>query len=453
MATDNDSVLSDPLTTVSNLFTLAKSVKSAATTVPIAQRTRGIEHRRPVANAMKSSQQPTQQLNTIAPTGLEDEEEEEEDHEQEEKLDGDEPQGGLLGLHLRTPGPGSGVSQSSDGGSKDRARPKTSWIHDHVRSIRRNGTAMYGCNYCSMVYNPSGGTGAFQRHLKSKHQIDPSASSVAQKRDKNGTAVDAAILRHAELNQELNQEREEKTREELLALNKTTLEYLYIRWTTTHNIAFNQVSHVEFRDWLEYVNPVANKLLPSSHETIRKQTFALMQEGKARLRHILAAACSDIHITCDMWTSPNQLGVLAVVAHFTSEKLTLTTATLALIEIDGEHSGLNQALAVLRVIDDFQIRGKLGYFVMDNATTNDVLIERVAESLQESNIAYDGDTHRLRCNGHIINLVVQAFLFGKEVDDYEAEDETPSDEDLDRWRRYGPLGKLHNIVVWVMASP
>ena len=68
-----------------------------------------------------------------------------------------------------------------------------------------------------------------------------------------------------------------------------------------------------------------------------------------------------------MWTSLNHLGILAVVAHFTNEKSQLLTVTLALVEIEGKHSGLNQAIIVNQIIDDFQFRNKLGYFVMDNA--------------------------------------------------------------------------------------
>ena len=29
----------------------------------------------------------------------------------------------------------------------------------------------------------------------------------------------------------------------------------------------------------------------------------------------------------------------------------------------------------------------------------------------------------------------------------------PTAEETDKWRRVGPLGKLHNIVVWVQRSP
>jgi len=108
--------------------------------------------------------------------------------------------------------------------------------------------------------------------------------------------------------------------------------------------------------------------------------------------------------------------------------------TLALKELEGEHSGLNQARVILKVINDFGIRNKLGYFVMDNASSNGTLIKAVADSLALDNIAYDSDHRRLRCNGHIINLVVQAFLFGAEEDDHEEPNEntiSPSEAQLD----------------------
>ena len=460
MASNHESTLSDPLTVLSNPFTKAKSVKSTASSAPPAWRTRNIQNRRPIVQ--KSSQQPPQQLSDIPVLRADSQEDEEEEHhdnrDEEDEIEEaqdeiEEAQGENSDPYfLRTPGPSSGASQCTTT-SSSKLRPKTSWIHTHIRPFKRGAVPFWACLYCSSTFRASGGTATFTRHLKIKHGMDPSATSVAQKRDGNGLAVHAAILRHAEL----NHEKKEEQREQLLAhnLNKTTLEYLYIRWTTTHSIAFGQVTHIEFRDWLEYVNPIANRLLPSSPDSIRSHAFALMQEGKQRLRHILATARSDIHITCDMWTSPNHIAVLAVVGHFTSEKLALTTATLAMIEIEGEHSGLNQAIAVLRVVDDFGIRGKLGYFVMDNATANDVLVDHIADSLHESNIAYDPKQRRLRCNGHVINLVVQAFLFGKDIADYEEFDAdiAPSEDELAKWRRYGPLGKLHNIIVWIMASP
>lgn len=241
-----------------------------------------------------------------------------------------------------------------------------------------------------------------------------------------------------------------------IGLDKATLEYLYLDWTISRDIPFNQVRDTKFRTWIEYVNPVANRMLPDSDSTIKAHAEALFQEGKQRLRHILATALSDIHITCDMWTSPNHLGLLGVVGHFTSEKGELQVVTLALKELQGEHSGENQAAVVLNVLDDYGIRNKLGYMVMDNVSSNDTLIAAVASSLNDQGVSYDPIQRRLRCNGHVINLAVQAFLFGQTVNDFEFPEnnsESPSDAELKQWRKLGPLGKLHNINVWIMGSP
>ena len=160
-------------------------------------------------------------------------------------------------------------------------------------------------------------------------------------------------------------------------------------------------------------------MLSDSDSTIKIHAEGLFAEGKERLRHILATAILDIHITCDMWTSPNYLGLLVVVAHFTGEDFKLHAVTLGLKELEGDHSGLNQAAYVLVVLEDFGIRNKLGYMVMDNAGSNNQLIAAVATALNEEGVFYDAQQRRLRCNGHVLNLAVQAFLFGKTVNDYE----------------------------------
>ena len=76
------------------------------------------------------------------------------------------------------------------------------------------------------------------------------------------------------------------------------------------------------------------------------------------------------------------------------------------------------------------------------------------------NIKYDAPRHRLRCSGHIINLAVKSFLFVIDDEALEAEDreEVTSRwlkqtlDEIEEWRRRGPLGKLHNFVVFIQRS-
>jgi hypothetical protein len=55
---------------------------------------------------------------------------------------------------------------------------------------------------------------------------------------------------------------------------------------------------------------------------------------------------------------------------------------------------------------------QIGCFILDNAANNDTCITALAKTYEwGKNEVY---TRRLRCFGHIINLVVQAFLFGSD---------------------------------------
>lgn len=175
---------------------------------------------------------------------------------------------------LQTPDPRPSVSQAS-GATFKKPRAKTSHIHEYISTRGDN----FVCNRCSKVYKSSGGTGAIARHLKKAHSIDPTASHIAGKKPRERTAIDAAILRGAETNLEA----EEKRREELMeiGLNKTTLEYLYLQWTIPQNIPFSQVRNTEFRTFLEYVNPVANRMLPNSESTMKIHAESLLAEGKS----------------------------------------------------------------------------------------------------------------------------------------------------------------------------
>ena len=85
-----------------------------------------------------------------------------------------------------------------------------------------------------------------------------------------------------------------------IGLDKAILKYLYLQWIISHNVVFNQVRDTYFRTFLDYINPVANRILPDSDSTVRTHTEGLFAEGKQRVRYILAIILSDIHITCDM---------------------------------------------------------------------------------------------------------------------------------------------------------
>jgi hypothetical protein len=154
-------------------------------------------------------------------------------------------------------------------------------------------------------------------------------------------------------------------------------------------------TRLEFRSLLHYLNREIDNWLPNSIPTIQTWTLRTYKAQKQRIRHEVQAALSKVHFTVDLWTSLNALAILGIIAHYISETGKLEHFVLALEEVDGEHTGqysyinlfsnllmvylgLNQVEHVLKVISDYGIISKVGYFVIDNASNNNTIIEALS---------------------------------------------------------------------------
>ena len=105
-----------------------------------------------------------------------------------------------------------------------RSRAEISEIYEYA-SLRND---RFYCNHCFKSFAISDNTGAVTRHLKTAHSIKSTHSSIAEKRIREGTAIDAVRLRDAKINIKA----EEQQRKALMGvgLDKATLEYLYLQW-------------------------------------------------------------------------------------------------------------------------------------------------------------------------------------------------------------------------------
>jgi hypothetical protein len=93
----------------------------------------------------------------------------------------------------------------------------------------------------------------------------------------------------------------------------------------------------------------------------------------------------------------------------------------------------------------------------DNAGNNDTAIDALCELF-----GIDTRSCRFRCFGHIINLAVKAFLYGKNAESFEVEmtdsnlkklEEKHYFEFLAVWRKKGPVGKFHNNIIFIRRTP
>jgi hypothetical protein len=252
------------------------------------------------------------------------------------------------------------------------------WHHtpvDHNKvTLNANGKSIWQCKYCAKEYLESGGTTIIAGHLKDKHNINISSTQEAR------TALMQANISDAfeRAQQSSDYKRRCLSTTKSHNLDPAVLEQLYIRWITTCSVSFRMATLPEFRALLGYLNPEIDNWLPNSISTIRTWTLRTYEAQKHQIKHEIQSALSKVHFTMDLWTSPNALAILGLIAHYTSESGQLEHSVLALRELDGKHSGYNIANCIMQVINDYGIASKVGYFMMDNADNNDTMMEALS---------------------------------------------------------------------------
>jgi hypothetical protein len=238
-----------------------------------------------------------------------------------------------------------------------------------------------------------------------------------------------------------------------------------VRWCVEDHVAFAKVDTPGFKRLMLSTNPLIKPYLVS-RMTVRRWIRRDYAFAKEVVKIKLKQALSKTHISFDIWTAPGCIyAFLGVVAHcvFSGEEGPRNQSILiALRRIEERHSGSNIAAILYDVLTEYNIVPRLGVFMADNAEANDVAIKITLSTLIPGFKDRDLPAYRARCIGHIINLACQAFLFGEDIEAFEFEikgvdESTDFDSDKMRraqraWRKKGPLGKLHNIVLFVRSS-
>ena len=328
--------------------------------------------------------------------------------------------------------------------SNHSSRPRTSWIWSHgfrIQHMKRE-TIMWVCKLCvqqkrspATRYEDTGGTKNMIAHLQEKHSIDKNGLVKKRKHEvftKHGESIEQARRnRHVE------------------GFKPRIFKRAMIRWIAHNNIAHVQVESDAFRDMMFEANPGLEKAgcLPSA-KTIREWTAADFDIFSHKAASVLSNVPYNIHFTFDLWSADNGLGLNGVFAHWLDETGAKRKLLLSLPEIDESHTGENIAKGIAKIIRDWGLEDRIGYFVIDNAGNNNTCIDQLSAQFN-----FDAGERRLRCMCHILNLVAMAIMFGQ---DLEAFMDMDGFEDLEvaagqlrRWRSTGPLGKLRNIIMWI----
>lgn len=198
--------------------------------------------------------------------------------------------------------------------------------------------------------------------------------------------------------------------------------------------------------------------IPWSWTSQRRQLETIYEQKRGSVKASLKAAASRIHLAFDLWTSSNNYAIMAVSGHFLDSKGIQQQRLLALARQGGAHTGDNLATTLLQVVKEWEIQDRIGTLVSDNASSNDTCTTAFFRQINPAFTKTDVIERRMRCYGHILNLVGKAFFQGEDYETCEEESQRQDSSDslpadLRLWRQRGPVGKLRKIIKFIRSSP
>jgi len=233
------------------------------------------------------------------------------------------------------------VTAESTIASRSRKKGKKSspiWAHTREPLPYEDQDLLY-CSYCDLnneTHKPYGidNASAMTKHINRKHPHITIEKSVS----KNQEAVQEQ-LRQLYRQAKNNGDTEDFNLEVLEAcLNVPALLEALVALIVVRNLSYRIVEWPEFQAFCQVLNKAAKDEVPTAHSTIAIHVREAWGKHKDTVRQVVQAALSHIHISLDIWTSPNRWLLLGICAHFTSYDQKKQKALLALKKVPG-HSG------------------------------------------------------------------------------------------------------------------
>jgi hypothetical protein len=148
-------------------------------------------------------------------------------------------------------------------------------------------------------------------------------------------------------------------------------------------LPFNIVTWPEFQRFCLTLNPSIERSLITSRSTLVAHITRVYNFYRDHLRTKLQKAKSLIHISADLWSSPNRISFIGVHTQWVDENYTLQNILIGLPECQFSHSGPQQASHIMELIRWFNIGCNVGYFIGDNAGSNDTCLRAIARALDD----------------------------------------------------------------------
>ncbi|KAH7461855.1 hypothetical protein FOMA001_g18916 [Fusarium oxysporum f. sp. matthiolae] len=342
-----------------------------------------------------------------------------------------------------------------------RVRDTPSWVWGFGYDVEdSSGSRRWVCRRCIQNKNPKPrsfaekGIQNANAHLFKGHGIrappDKTKSAAEKKAEKLKAKDQRSIAEVMKLDTRLPRE-QDIANSLAKGFDRKHFQRLLLEWIIEENHAFSVCEQGRLRQIFEYLNPLV-KITDANitRTTIRRKVLSAYEMHKDKVIAALKQSSGLIHVSFDGWKSGNRHSLYGIACFFRDENSQPRKLALGVPELRTRHFGHNIAAEILDVLDAYGIQDKIGYFTLDNAESNDKAMEVIGGEL-----GFVGSTRRGRCFGHTLNLSAKALLFGHNVEAFEEQlsgEAALSEAEHTLWRRKGPVGKLHNLVVDVRRS-
>lgn len=197
-----------------------------------------------------------------------------------------------------------------------------------------------------------------------------------------------------------------------------------------------------------------------SAATIKTLIELKVRESNDELRNTLDTTCEAAASIIDAWTSPNQMGFVAIMILWLTPNMELKQRLIEFDTIDGHHSGFNLSVKLTNALQRYNLVEKLVSITADNASNNKSLNDQMFNTLQQKLqqghqllIKFQGTHSFVRCLAHIINLLVKDILAALKCGDYEdANNVIDKIEENNQMTTISVVLKLRSLILHVRRS-
>ncbi|KAM4060766.1 restless-like transposase [Hirsutella rhossiliensis] len=286
----------------------------------------------------------------------------------------------------------------------ERAGRQTSWVWQHGFDIQPSDS-------------PTKRKWNIENHLFKEHRlVDLSGKRGARSWERNQDKTPSKNIVEM-LNLNASDPKEQGIANALIQrFDKDHFQRLLLEWVVDANVSFRQPEHCRLRHIFEYLNPsVAVTNAHISHDTVRKRIVDLYTRYKTCVIDNLKSTRPNSHCVRRLAFQESARFIRDYMFYIDKDGVP-SKLVLGMPELKISHSGENIAAQILEILESYEILDKVGYITLDNAGNMDTATEEIAEAL-----GFDPKKRRVRCFGHVLNLVVKALLFGHKADAFEAE--------------------------------